>query len=70
MLWRKRIRKIPTIDGVVNPVVGAVDILTKVLGIDVDLGLVSGEEIIELGIEHSDDLGALIVHDRVILLVP
>ena len=68
--WRKRTPERPTIDGAVNPVVGAVDFLTKLRGININIGLVRGDEIVELGIEDSDDLGTLIVHDRLILLVP
>jgi hypothetical protein len=67
---RERTPKGPTVDGVINPVIHAVDFLAKVVGINVDLGLVSRDEIIELGIEYSDDLGALIVHDCFVLLVP
>ena len=33
-------------------------------------GLVNGDKIIELGIEYSDDLGALVIHDFLVLLVP
>lgn len=67
---RKRTRKRPTVDGVVNPVICAVDFLAKAAGINVDLGLVCGDEVVEFGIEDSDDLRALIVHDGLILLVP
>ena len=59
-----------TVDRSVNPIVDGVDFLAKFLGIDVDLGLVSGNEIVELGIEHPDDLGAFVVHNCLALLVP
>ena len=68
-LGRERTKR-PTIDSIVNPIVDGVDFLAKFLGINVDLDLVSGDEIVELGIEDSDDLGALVIHDFLILLVP
>jgi len=58
------------VDSVVNPIINGVDFAAKFLGIDVNLGLVGRDEIVELGVEHSDDLGAFVVHDRLVLLVP
>lgn len=59
-----------TINGVVNPIVDGVNFLTKFLGINVDLGPVGRDEVVELGIEHSDYLGTLVIHDRLVLLIP
>jgi len=58
------------IDSIVNPIVNGVDFLTKFLGINVDFGLINGDKIVELRIEDSDDLGALVIHDFLIFLVP
>jgi len=58
------------VDGVVNPIIGGVDFLAKFLWIDVDIGLVGRNEIVELGIEYPDDLGAFVIHNRLVLLVP
>ena len=59
-----------TINGVVYPFVELVDFLTEGLGVEVNLGLVRGELVVERGVEHADDLRALIVHDCLLLLVP
>ena len=40
------------------------------LRIDVNLGVVGRDDIVELGIEYSYDLGAFVVHNRLVLLVP
>ena len=66
-LGSERRPKRPTIDSVVNPIINGVDFAAKFLGINVNLGR---DEIVELGVEHSDDLGAFVVHDRLVLLVP
>jgi len=58
------------VDSAINPIVDRINFLAKLLGINVDLCLVGGDELVELGIEYSDNLGAFIVHDCVIFLVP
>lgn len=59
-----------TVHRVVHPFVERVDLRSQVLGIQVNGGFVSWEEFVECRVEDSDDLRALVVHDRVCLLVP
>ena len=59
-----------TVDGVVHPLVELIDLLAEGLGIEVDLSLIRRELVIERCVEHADDLGALVVHNCLLLLVP
>lgn len=52
----------------IDPLVGGIDLGTAGLGIEIQLGI--GGKLVELGIEHPDNLSALIVHDRLRLAVP
>jgi hypothetical protein len=56
------------VDGVVDQLIGLVDGGPKVGRVEVQPG-VPGDAI-ELGVEHPNDLGALVVHHRLQLLVP
>jgi hypothetical protein len=56
------------VDGVVDQLVGLVDGGPEVGRVEVQPG-VPGDAV-ELGVEHPDDLGALVVHHRLQLLVP
>ncbi len=59
-----------TVHGVVDPSVELVDLAAQLLGVQVDRGLVGGEEMIERGVEDAYDLRALIIDDRLGLRVP
>lgn len=65
------------VDGIVHPLVHPLNLAPQSLGEDAAallllcaLAQVLREEVVELGIEHADDLGALVVHHGVRLLVP
>ena len=59
-----------TVDGVIHPGVQLVNPRAKRFGIEVELSLVFGQEVVERGVEDPNDLRALVVHDRFCLLVP
>ena len=67
---RESSRGLLTVDTTVDPLVRRVDRLAVLFGINIDLGFVCGDKLVELRIEDSDDLGALVIHDRLVLLVP
>jgi hypothetical protein len=56
------------VDGVVDQLVGLVDGGPEVGWIEVQPGVPG--DVVELGVEHPDDLGALVVHHHLQLLVP
>ena len=63
------------VDRVVNPLVHLVNLLTQVFGTEAAAGLgrlaqVLGQQVVEFGVEHADDLAALVVDDRLGLLIP
>lgn len=59
-----------TIHGIVHPRVDRVDLLAVLFGVDIDGGLFGREQVVEGGIEDTDDFGAFVVDDRLRLLVP
>lgn len=64
-MWCKR-----TVDGIIHPLVQAIDLCAEILRIEVECSLVRGELVVELAVEHPDDLRALVVDDLCRLLVP
>lgn len=58
------------VDRVVDPVGLRIDLGASGLGVEVDGGELLGEEGVEGGVEEADDLGRLVVDDRLSLLVP
>ena len=59
-----------TIHGIVHPRVDRVDLLAVLFGVDIDGGLFGREQVVEGGIEDTDDFGAFVVDDRLRLFVP
>ena len=56
------------VDGVVDQFIDLVDGGPEVRRVEVQPGVPG--DVVELGVEHPDDLGALVVHHRLELLVP
>jgi hypothetical protein len=59
-----------TIDSIVDPLVEGVDLCAVGCRIDINGSLVSGEVLVECCVEDADNLGALVVYDRLVLFVP
>ena len=60
-----------TVDRIIHPLVHPIDLRAQLRRIQVELRLGRlGHERAELRVEHADDLRRLVVHDRVLLLVP
>lgn len=57
------------VDVVIRPLVRGLDLVFEILGQEVQLLVLLRQEIIEFGIEHANDLAALIAHDLLLLLV-
>ena len=57
------------IDVVVSPVVGFVNLLLQVLRVEVDFAVLFGQEVVEFGVEHADDLARFVTDDGLLLLV-
>ena len=51
------------VDVVVGPGVGVVDFLLQGRGVEVDLAVLFGQEVVEFGVEHADDLAGFVVDD-------
>jgi len=62
----------PTIiDGMVNPIVSLINMTTQLERVQIQSTLgVRGAEGVEFGVEHAYNFRALIVHNRLQLLVP
>lgn len=62
----------PIVDRIVGPNVGLVNLRAQFWWIQIDLGgtILFGKQIVEFGIEHSDDLTALVADGCFRLLVP
>jgi len=58
------------VDVVVGPVVGGVDFLLEILGQQVDVAVLRGQQVVELRVHHADDLGGFVADDGFFLLVP
>ena len=59
-----------TVDAVIYPLVQSVDIPAQRRGIEIELRFIVREDRVKLRVEDADDLRRLVVHDRVLLLVP
>ena len=57
------------VDVRVGPLVGGFDVLAEIGGEEVDLAVLLRQEVVELVVEHADDLGRFVVDDRLVLLV-
>ena len=57
------------VDVWVRPFVGGFDFLLEVRGIEVDVAVLLGEQVVELVVEHADDLGGFVGHDGLVLFV-
>lgn len=62
------------VDVVVRPGVCLVDFVAEPLRVQVDVAVgrleLFGQQVVELGVQHTDDLGGLVGHDGLLLLVP
>lgn len=58
------------VDVVVGPFVGGFDLRLEGFGEEVDVFVLLVDEVVEFGVEHADDLGGFVGHDRVVLFVP
>lgn len=61
---------IRTVDGIVHPFVHLVNLCAEPLGININCSLVLGQLVVKHSVKHPDNLGTLVVHDRLCLLVP
>ena len=57
------------VDVGVRPFVGGFDFLAEVLGVEDDVAILLGEQVVELVVEHADDLGGFVGHDGLVLFV-
>lgn len=65
----------PVVDRVVDPFVHGVDFTAEMSRVEAPAGSVrfverGREEVVEFAVEHADDLGGFVVHDRFRLFVP
>ena len=54
---------------VVSPLVRRLDLVLQILGKEIDFPIFLGDDIVEFGIEHADDLARFVVDDRLLLHV-
>jgi hypothetical protein len=59
-----------TVDPIIDPLVHLVDLLAKLRRIKVKLRFIFRDERIELGVKEADNLGRLVIDDRVLFLIP
>lgn len=57
------------VDIVIHPPVRTFDVLLQILGEQIHLSILLRQYVVELGIEHADDLAAFVVDDLALLLV-
>ena len=57
-----------TVHGIVHPFVDPVNLSAVLFGVQVELRV--GREVVELAVQHADDLGRLVVDDSALLRVP
>ena len=57
------------VDEVVRPLVCLVNLLTQGFRVELDVAVLFIDEVIKLGVEHADDLAALVADNSVLLLV-
>lgn len=60
----------PVIDIIIRPLIRLLNLLLQILREQVDRAILLINDIIELGVEHSDDLGGLVGDDGVLFFVP
>lgn len=60
----------PIVDVVVDPAVELVDLLLQVLGVQVDLLVFVVDQVVESGVENTDDFQRLVVDDGLFLFIP
>jgi len=60
----------PIVDSIIYPFIDGIDFSLVRLRIDIQSSLVFWDDVIESRVEDANDVGTLIVHDRVVLLVP
>lgn len=60
----------PIVDIVINPAVDFVDFLSQGFRVDVYFGVVTGEKLIEFGVQDSDDFTRFVVDDSLEFLIP
>lgn len=58
------------VDIVIGPSIGLIDLRPQCLGVQVHIPLLRWQQVIELGVKHANDLTALVINDRVELLIP
>lgn len=59
-----------TVDPIIDPLVHLIDPLAKLRRIKVKLRFIFRDDLIELRIEHTDNLGRFVIDDRMLFLVP
>ena len=61
---------IPTVDVIVNPPIQFIDLCLMFLWVEIQIGLIFGQQVVERRIEDTNDLGTLVIHDCMLFLVP
>lgn len=66
--WQYDSKRRLTVDFGVHPLINRVDLGAVLCRVEVERGLVRRDNIVKCRVQHADDFGRLVVHDRVVRL--